>query len=123
MKFLNNLKRNKMNKLEEEFKDSIYLNDSKDDGKYVLSLSQLDQVGKEAKQITTDVAIKFLEWCNEPVYRASGELGFRSRVNAQFPDYKEYIIIDQTGYSILPKGKFLTSEELFEYFINNHYGK
>lgn len=78
---------------------------------------------KQSAEITTDVAVKFLEWCNQPVYRADGELEFRLRVQPQFPDYKEYIIIDQTGYSILPKGKFLTTHKLFNYFINNHYGK
>jgi len=65
-----------------------------------------------------EIAIRFLEWCNTPVYRAAGELGFRLRVQPQFPEYNSYIILDETGYSVFPKGKFLTSQELFEYFLS-----
>ena len=63
-------------------------------------------------------AVDFLKWCNTPVYRASGELGFRLRVQPQFPEYDSYIVIDETGYSVFPKGKFLTTEELYEYWVN-----
>jgi hypothetical protein len=85
-----------MNKLEEEFKDSIYLNGSKDDGKYFLTLSQLEQVGKESVQITTDVAIKFAEWV-------------RILPPAPFGDDR-YV------------GN-ISTKELFQVFINEHYGK
>ena len=80
-------------------------------------------MAQKSAEITTDVAVKFLSWCNEPIYRYHSELNFRPRAIAQFPDNKEYIIIDETGYSIFPKGKFLTEEELFNYFINNVYEK
>lgn len=63
-------------------------------------------------------AVDFLKWCNTPVYRASGELGFRLRVQPQFPEYDSYIVIDATGSSVFPKGKFLTTEELYEYWLN-----
>lgn len=63
-------------------------------------------------------AVEFLKWCNTPVYRASGELGFRLRVQPQFPEYDSYIVLDETGCSILPKGKFLSAEDLYEYWLN-----
>jgi hypothetical protein len=63
-------------------------------------------------------AVEFLKWCNSPVYRASGELGFRLRVQPQFPEYDSYIVIDETGYSVFPKGEFLSAEELYEYWLN-----
>ena len=63
-------------------------------------------------------AVEFLKWCNTPLYRASGELGFRLRVQPQFPEYDSYLIIDATGYSVLPKGKLLSVEELYEYWLN-----
>lgn len=63
-------------------------------------------------------AVDFLKWCNTPVYRAPIEHGFRLRVQPQFPEYDSYIVIDETGYSVFPKGKFLTTEELYEYWLN-----
>ena len=63
-------------------------------------------------------AVDFLKWCNTPVYRASSELGFTLRVQPQFPEYDSYIVIDETGYSVFPKGKFLSAEELYEYWVN-----
>jgi len=112
-----------MNKIEEKHLEIIENNNTIcSDNNCCMNKSTVFYAQKST-EITTDVAVKFLEWSNEPVYRAAGELGFRSRVQAQFPDYKEYIIIDQTGYSILPKGKFLTTKELFEEFLNNHYEK
>lgn len=62
--------------------------------------------------------IDFLKWCNTPVYRGNG-LGFRLRVQPQFPEYNSYIIIDETGHSVLPRGKFLLAEELYVYYKNN----
>lgn len=67
-------------------------------------------------------AVEFLKWCNTPVYRASGELGFRLRVQPQFPEYDSYIVLDETGCSIFPKGKFLSAEELYEYWLNCRFG-
>jgi hypothetical protein len=63
-------------------------------------------------------AVEFLKWCNTPVYRASGGLDLRLRVQPQFPEYDSYIVIDETGYSVFPKGKFLSAEELYEYWLN-----
>lgn len=68
---------------------------------------------------TTPLAVEFLKWCDTPVYRAEGELGSRLRVIPQFPEYDTYMVIDETGYSVLPKGTFLTAEELYEYWLNN----
>jgi hypothetical protein len=64
-------------------------------------------------------ASQFLDWCNTPIYRANGELGFRNRVIAMFPEYNTYIIIDETGKSIFPKDKFLTSIEVYEYWLKS----
>ena len=60
--------------------------------------------------------IEFYEWCNFPIYREHGNLGFNKRVMPQFPDYNVYTIIDETGKSILPQGKFLTTKELFQFW-------
>ncbi len=77
---------------------------------------------KKSAEFTTNIAIQFFEWCNERIYRVEDELSFRPRVCAQFPDYKEYVIMDHEGNNILPRGKFLSIQELFEYFIENYYG-
>lgn len=58
--------------------------------------------------------IAFTEWCNHPVYRLSGDLAFKKRVTPQFPEYNTYMVNDENGKSIFPKGKFLTTEELIE---------
>lgn len=58
--------------------------------------------------------IAFTEWCNHPVYRLSGDLAFKKRVTPQFPEYNTYMVIDEKGNSIFPKGKFLTTQELVE---------
>ena len=63
-------------------------------------------------------AVDFFKWCNTPIYRAVGELGFRLRVQPQFPEYDTYLVIDETGYSVFHKGKFLSAEELYEYWLN-----
>lgn len=59
---------------------------------------------------------KFLDWCNQPIYRPHGDLGFRKRVVAQFPEYNSYIIIDESGNSVFPRGKFLTAQEVYEHY-------
>lgn len=72
---------------------------------------------KDAAEITKQISIDFIEWCNKPMYREVGNLGFEKRVTALYPDYNVYIVIDEKGNSIFPKGKFLTTEELFEEFL------
>lgn len=67
----------------------------------------------------TSEAVRFLEWCNTPVATFYGEVGSRLRVSPQAPEYNSYIVIDATGYSILPTGTFLTAEELYEYWDEN----
>ena len=66
-----------------------------------------------------EIAVEFLTWCNKPTYRNPGELGFKPRVVAQFPEYELYLIMGETGNSVLPRGKFLTAEELFDFWIEN----
>lgn len=53
-----------MEKIKELFTDSIYLNGNKEDGIYSLTLSQLEQVGKESVELSADIAIKFANWVN-----------------------------------------------------------
>lgn len=60
--------------------------------------------------------IDFYEWCNYPIYRPKGNMGFQKRVIPQFPEYNTYQVIDETGYSVLPEGKYLTTQELLEYY-------
>lgn len=61
-------------------------------------------------------AVKFLKWCNEPIFRMAGSLTFDKRATAQYPDYKYYIIIDENGRRTLPEGVFLTETELYEHW-------
>ena len=64
-------------------------------------------------------AIKFLEWCNTPMYQGSGELSFKLRTQAHSPFYVHYLVIDESGNPVFPEGKFLTAEELFDYWIDS----
>jgi hypothetical protein len=73
---------------------------------------------KENGVNTSSSAVEFLNWCNTPIYRAYGELSFRLRVQPQFPEYNTYIVINETGRSVFPEGKFLTTEELYEYWVS-----
>ncbi len=66
-----------------------------------------------------DLILDFITWKDFPIYRRSGELSFRHRCQPQYPDYKTYIIIDEKGENVLPKGKFLNREELFDYFLKD----
>lgn len=80
--------------------------------------STVDIFSKSPKMDINGMEMDFLEWCNTPIFRSSGELGFRLRVQPQFPEYNTYIVIDETGNSIFPKDKFLTTKELYEYYLN-----
>lgn len=63
--------------------------------------------------------IDFLKWCNTPIYRAPGELSFRTRVILQQPHCDCYLIIDETGQSILGEGAYLSPEELYDFYLKN----
>ena len=69
----------------------------------------------------TNGAAIFLDWCNHPIFQVKNELGFRTRVQPQFPEYNTYGIIDENGRSILSIGVFLTSTELYEFYLYNIY--
>lgn len=62
------------------------------------------------------VEAEFLKWCNTPMHRDPGCLGFNLRVKALFPDYDRYLIIDKNGNSVFGEGEFKTAEEVFEYY-------
>jgi hypothetical protein len=60
------------------------------------------EMAEKSAEITTDVAIKFAEWLSN----------------------KRYTHQDRNLYlAPFPVVSILTTEELFEIFINNHYGK
>lgn len=71
------------------------------------------------KQYTKQDIIEFTKWRDTPIFRRNGELGFKLRVQPQFPDYDSYYIIDNKGWNVLPEGTFLTADELFEYWIED----
>jgi hypothetical protein len=63
-----------------------------------------EQLAIKSAEITTDIAIKFAEF------------------SSQY--YDEDLTKDQWfNYSLNAEKKILTSQEIFEEFINNHYGK
>ena len=64
-------------------------------------------------------AASFLDWCNEPIYRSPRDIGYQTRVKVQYPEYNSYIIIDSKGDNILPQGVFLSSSELYEYWLKH----
>lgn len=65
-------------------------------------------------------AIEFLKWCDTPMYRAPNELSFRLRCIPQFPDYNEYLVIDESGRNVL-EDNFLTAEELYNYWLKQRH--
>lgn len=67
---------------------------------------------------TAFLPVEFLKWVNTPVHRANGELGYTLRAIPQFPNYDVYTVIDATGHSIFPRGKFLSAEELYNYWLD-----
>jgi hypothetical protein len=62
--------------------------------KYGLNLNTSGESAKESAEITTDVAVKFSQWMDDNMQQ------------------REYTPMLQ-----------MTRKELFDYFINNHYGK
>lgn len=63
-----------------------------------------DEVAELSAKITTDVAVEFAEWC----------------VKNQFMFYHKG---NTCLWMCIKNQKSYTTEELFEKFINNHYGK
>ncbi|TXG76178.1 hypothetical protein E6Q11_05095 [Candidatus Dojkabacteria bacterium] len=71
---------------------------------------------------TEPSAVEFLKWCNTPVHRSYGDLGFKLRVNPQFPDYDTYLILDESGRSVLPRGEYISTEEVYAYWLETRNG-
>lgn len=90
---------------------------------YLIHKRWFNWKSKDIETNTNNISVEFLKWCNTPVYRAAGELGFRLRVQPQFPEYDTYIVIDKTGYSVLGEGVFLTSEEVYDYWLKESKNK
>lgn len=59
----------------------------------------------------------FLNWCNQPMFRRAGNLGFTIRVTALFPEYNQYIIIDEKGRNTRPPGVYLTADQVYEIYM------
>lgn len=70
-------------------------------------------------QINQQEIIEFVDWCYSPVYQKRGQLSFERRVVSQAPDHLEFAILDEKGDSLLGKGIFLNTTQLFEYWLNN----
>ena len=70
------------------------------------------------KTNTDYLAVEFMKWCYTPICKERNQLASQFRVQPQYPEYNMYIIIDATGYSIFPKGKYLTIEEVYNYWFN-----
>lgn len=64
-------------------------------------------------------AIEFFKWCNEPIYLKKGTISHESRVVPQQPDFEYFQIIDENGKNSLGRGKYLTAEELYDYWLQN----
>ncbi len=89
-----------MNKLEVKYDQIVSeeYNDSFDEGGHTLLNTQ--KIAKQLAEITTDVAIKFAEWLGDKTF------------------YKN-TWFDENNHSL----DETTTQDLFEEFINNHYGK
>ena len=99
---LNNIKRT-MEKLKQIHLDKIVEFEFSDN-----STKTVQQFANVSTIISTDVAIKFAEWCNKPDSKdvRQSNVVYVPNNNFYWYNHKKY-----------------TPEELFEEFINNHYGK
>lgn len=75
------------------------------------------QIKNQTKMID---AIEFFKWCNTPIYRARENSLYVLRVIPQFPEYDSYLVIDETGEPVFPRGVFLSAEEVYEYWDSYH---
>ena len=90
-----------MSKLEELHLDELYKHEYEEIPNSALYKFNYEEAAVKSSEITTDVVIKFVEWVDNMGYTQVGNSFFKS-------------LSDE-------KGK--TTQELFEEFINNHYGK
>lgn len=84
----------------------------------VSSLPSEEIKGKEEEEVNE--AIAFLKWCNDRIYRRPGDLGYQLRLQPQYPEYSTYVIINEQGDSVFPAGKFLSFEEVYQYWVNSN---
>jgi len=96
-----------MNKLEKTHNDVI-IYEEPFIGFYHEHQLDVKSIAKQSAEITSDVAIKFNEWCNKPSLE---DLRQSNVVYIPSSDFYWY------------KHKKYTPKELFEKFINNHYEK
>ena len=70
------------------------------------------------KEMQEMQAIKdFFEWCNTPVGESRGFFMSR-RVIVQLPSCSCYRVLDENGDNLFSPFKFLTFEELYDYYTN-----
>ena len=76
---------------------------------------------KEQTPFSEEYMIGFAEWMNEQVYKYVENMMWRSKSRCipQFPDFTTYIVIDEKGNNILPKGTFLTIPELLKFYLKS----
>jgi hypothetical protein len=78
---------------------------------------------QKSGELTIDIAIKFAEWLVEllpPEYTMDVRRRYTSQV--KLPNENELAWIETHKYSS-SNPRFYTTQELFEEFINTHYGK
>lgn len=76
------------------------------------------------ERVSDEFTLSFTKWMNEPVYRASGELGYRLRCISQAPEYKDYIILDASGLAReIGVKRYFTLKDLLQIYKEEVYGK
>lgn len=71
------------------------------------------------KTINYDEFVEFMKWSLTPVFTPFGYISPQARVCWQAPDYQTCSITDEFGKNILPENKYLTIEELFDFWQKN----
>jgi hypothetical protein len=63
--------------------------------------------------------VKFLEWCNKPLYNIGNSIGWQLRVKALYPEYNTFYIFNKQGEVIHGRGIYLTAEQVYEYWLEH----
>lgn len=95
-----------MNNLEQKHLNELYEHEYEEIPNSALYKFNYEEAAIKSAEITSDIAIKFAKWKEEGI--ASFEIR-KTNINEYYVDN-----IDRKSYSL---------QELFDYFITNHYGK
>jgi hypothetical protein len=77
-------------------------------------------VAQKSAEITTDVTVKFVEWLEKERYIKFAI--FENQMSSTHYKYERWDKSYKNSFEI-DESETKTTEELFEIFINNHYGK